>query len=214
MPASLLLPDDKATIKAAQPKSNHKILTATVARLFVAYPDKSRWTYTHLFGGILLVKDLHNGASFLRIIDMSGGSGRRVLWEQELYEGFDFVQQKPFFFSFAGDEHVFGLDFADVGEAAEFAKKVWGRTPKLGRKTSAARVPASPAARGSGPSATQRILRLDNAKYRELVRVLASYSIAEDMLDDPDTAKFIQKFVSQNGGVDNMTRSASSAAPT
>ncbi|KAI8318325.1 PH domain-like protein, partial [Martensiomyces pterosporus] len=94
-----------------------KILIATIARLFAAHPGKGSWTYTHKFGGLVLVKDLHNGASFLRIIDMNG-TGHRVVWEQELYEGFEFIEQKPYFFTFAGDEYVFGLDFADASEAA------------------------------------------------------------------------------------------------
>ncbi|KAJ2034491.1 hypothetical protein IW146_000307 [Coemansia sp. RSA 922] len=234
MPAvSLLSAEDKAAIKAAQPSSKHKILSAAIARLFVALPGRPTWSYTHRFGGLVLVKDAHNRASFLRIINLAG-AGNRILWEQELYEGFDFAEQRPFFYTVAGDEHLFGLDFADAKEAAGFASKVARRVSKLSVKqrpsstTPAAaqmaqsqqqqqQAPPTAAARGAkslgGPTATQRILNLDDDKYRKLVKALAAYSITEGMLDDPDTAKFIQKFVSQNGSVDNMIRSSQPAPP-
>ncbi|KAJ2418844.1 hypothetical protein GGF41_004880, partial [Coemansia sp. RSA 2531] len=131
MPAvSLLSAEDKAAIKAAQPSSKHKILSAAIARLFVALPGRPTWSYTHRFGGLVLVKDAHNRASFLRIINLAG-AGNRILWEQELYEGFDFAEQRPFFYTVAGDEHLFGLDFADAKEAAGFASKVARRVSKL-----------------------------------------------------------------------------------
>ncbi|KAJ2438527.1 hypothetical protein GGF42_008265, partial [Coemansia sp. RSA 2424] len=216
--ASLLSAEDKAAIKAAQPSSKHKILSAAIARLFVALPGRPTWSYTHRYGGLVLVKDAHNRASFLRIINLAG-SGNRILWEQELYEGFDFAEQRPFFYTVAGDEHMFGLDFADAKEAAGFASKVSRRVSKLSvkqRPGSAAQaassqmphsqqqqqqaLSAAAAAAGlgakslGGPTATQRILNLDDDKYRKLVKALAAYSITEGMLDDPDTAKFIQGF--------------------
>ncbi|KAJ2860316.1 hypothetical protein GGH94_005590 [Coemansia aciculifera] len=236
MPAvSLLSAEDKAAIKAAQPSSKHKILSAAIARLFVALPDRPTWSYTHRFGGLVLVKDAYNRASFLRIINLAG-AGNRILWEQELYEGFDFAEQRPFFYTVAGDEHLFGLDFADAKEAAGFASKVARRVSKLSVKqrpsstTPAAtqmaqsqqqqqqqQTPLTAAARGGkslgGQTATQRILNLDDDKYRKLVKALAAYSITEGMLDDADNAKFIQKFVSQNGSVDNMIRSSQPAPP-
>ncbi|KAJ2744906.1 hypothetical protein GGI20_002598 [Coemansia sp. BCRC 34301] len=237
MPAvSLLSAEDKATIKAAQPSSKHKILSAAIARLFVALPGRPAWSYTHRYGGLVLVKDAHNRASFLRIINLAG-AGNRILWEQELYEGFDFAEQRPFFYTVTGDEHLFGIDFADAKEAAGFASKVTRRVSKLSVKqrpgsaaqgavsqmthpqqqmslsAAAAAAPGLGVKSPGGPTATQRILNLDDDKYRKLVKALAAYSITEGMLDDPDTAKFIQKFVSQNGSVDNMIRSSQPAAP-
>ncbi|KAJ2799243.1 hypothetical protein H4S07_005491, partial [Coemansia furcata] len=185
--ASLLSAEDKAAIKAAQPSSKHVT-----------------------------------------------GAGNRILWEQELYEGFDFVEQRPFFYTVAGDEYLFGIDFSDAKEATGFASKVARRVAKLSVKqrpgsttplatgvssqaAQSQQTPLAATARDTkslgGPTATQRILNLDDDKYRKLVKALAAYSITEGMLDDPDTAKFIQKFVSQNGSVDNMIRSTQPAAP-
>ncbi|KAJ2800912.1 hypothetical protein H4R20_003877, partial [Coemansia guatemalensis] len=202
------------------------ILAAAIARLFVARPGQSEWKYTGRFGGLVLVKDAHNRASFLRLVNLGGVAGMPLLWEQEIYEGFEFTEQRPFFFTLLGDEHVFGLDFADSKEAASFAFKVGRRIAKMSGKrgshgsadaASHAPPPSLPGrgAKPSGaPTATQRILHLDDAKYRKLVKALAAHNITESMLDDPDTAKFIQKFVSQNGSVDNMIRSVKPSAPT
>ncbi|KAJ1993197.1 hypothetical protein GGI25_006327 [Coemansia spiralis] len=226
--ASLLSSEDKAAIKAAQPSSTHKILAAAIARLFAAQPGKTNWTYTHKLGGLILVKDAsRNRPSFLRIVNLSG-SGPSILWEQELYEGFEFIEQKPFFFALFGDDYIFGLDFVDEREAATFASKVSRRIAKVSGKrgdqaaagsaslqTSAAPPASAPAAarlngnalKGGGPTATQKILNLDDEKYSKLVKALAAFNITEGMLDDPDTAKFIKKFVSQNGSVDKMIHS-------
>ncbi|KAI9502620.1 hypothetical protein BX070DRAFT_235660 [Coemansia spiralis] len=211
--ASLLSSEDKAAIKAAQPSSTHKILAAAIARLFAAQPGKTNWTYTHKLGGLILVKDAsRNRPSFLRIVNLSG-SGPSILWEQELYEGFEFIEQKPFFFALFGDDYIFGLDFVDEREAATFASKVSRRIAKVSGKrgdqaaagsaslqTSAAPPASAPAAarlngnalKGGGPTATQKILNLDDEKYSKLVKALAAFNITEGMLDDPDTAKFIK----------------------
>ncbi|KAJ1738181.1 hypothetical protein LPJ68_005763, partial [Coemansia sp. RSA 1086] len=220
--ASLLSSEEKSAIKAAQPSSKHKILAAAIARVFAARPGE-KWRYTNRFGGLVLVKDAHNKASFLRLINLGGVSGSSLLWEQELYEGFEFTEQRPFFYTVVGDDYIFGLDFADEKEAASFAAKVGRRISKMSGKRSTSTAPASttappappgrPARQSQGPTATQRILNLDNAKYAKLVKALAAHNITENMLDDPDTAKFIQKFVSMNGSVDNMIRSGKSPSP-
>ncbi|KAJ1859901.1 hypothetical protein LPJ73_001630, partial [Coemansia sp. RSA 2703] len=211
MPApSLLSHDDRSTILNVQPKPKHSVLGAAVARLFVAHPDKRRWTYTHRFGGLVLVKDTHNNdASFLRIINLSP-SGKSVLWEQELYRGFEFTRHAPFFFTVVGDEHVFGLDFADVDEASKFEEKVRKRARKIMKQQQQQQRNSVP----NGPSATQRSLNLDDEKYRKLVKALSAYNITESMLDDPNTAKLIKDFVNQNGSVDNMIRSVHPTAPS
>ncbi|KAJ1760391.1 hypothetical protein H4S00_006081, partial [Coemansia sp. D1744] len=211
--ASLLSSEEKSAIKAAQPSSKHKILAAAIARVFAARPG-DKWKYTKRFGGLVLVKDAHSKASFLRLVNLGGAAGPPLLWEQELYEGFDFTEQRPFFYTVVGDDYIFGLDFADEKEAAAFASKVGRRIAKMPGKRSTASVagaapsvPDRSARISEGPTATQKILNLDNAKYRKLVKALAAHNITESMLDDPDTARFIEKFVSMNGSVDNMIRS-------
>ncbi|KAJ2359628.1 hypothetical protein H4S02_010348, partial [Coemansia sp. RSA 2611] len=182
--ASLLTSEEKSAIKAAQPSSKHKILAAAIARVFAARPGE-KWKYTRRFGGLVLVKDAHNKASFLRLVNLGGASGPSLLWEQELYEGFEFSEQCPYFYTVVGDDYLFGLDFSDEREAAAFASKVGRRIAKMSGKRGAP-VAAPPAApehntnrMSDGPTATQKILNLDNAKYRKLVKALAAHNITE-----------------------------------
>ncbi|KAJ1961435.1 hypothetical protein IWQ62_003873, partial [Dispira parvispora] len=125
---SVTLPssEDKAIIKRALPSNVNKILTATVARVFVARPPATAWTYTRLVGALALVRDhTLNNTYFLRLVDMQNNRG--VLWEQELYQDFELTLRQPFFYTFEGDEYMFGLDFADEGEAKQFCKKLKNR---------------------------------------------------------------------------------------
>ncbi|RKP09313.1 hypothetical protein THASP1DRAFT_3213, partial [Thamnocephalis sphaerospora] len=118
--------EDKAAIKKALPGKVNKIVTATVARLYVAYPDPEAWTYTGIMGAVVLLRDeSRNGAFFFRIVDLMMGRG--VLWEQELYKDFYYHQDKPFFHTFEIESCLAGLSFADEHEASVFYKKVLSR---------------------------------------------------------------------------------------
>ncbi|KAI9225435.1 MAG: hypothetical protein DHS80DRAFT_33703, partial [Piptocephalis tieghemiana] len=98
--ATLPNPEDKAAIKRAVPATNNKILTATVVRLFVAYPNPKVWSFTGMTGAIVFCQDRSRSQSyFFRLVDLAEGKG--VLWEQELYEDFYYHQDTPFFHTFA-----------------------------------------------------------------------------------------------------------------
>lgn len=98
---SALSTDDKNKIKAAIPNSSNKILTATIARVYYAYPDPKSWAYSGLQGALALAKDNTRNAHFFRLVDLVGTRG--VVWEHELYEGFEYYEDRPFFYSFPGD---------------------------------------------------------------------------------------------------------------
>ncbi|RKP35272.1 hypothetical protein BJ085DRAFT_28421 [Dimargaris cristalligena] len=135
--ATLPSPEDKATIKRALPSNQNKILTATVARLFAARPNSPNWEYTHIMGAITFVRDYSlNSTYFLRMVDLM--SNRGVIWEQELYDGFDYTMRQPFFYTFTGDEYIFGLDFVDDEEAKTFFKKLKNRDSSKGGKAPSA----------------------------------------------------------------------------
>ncbi|KAI8070849.1 hypothetical protein BC940DRAFT_331670 [Gongronella butleri] len=123
---SVTLPtsEDKNTVRRALPTS--RIVTAAVARLHIAYPSSTAWSYTNVWGAATFCKDKKKANSFfIRIVDLEQQRG--VLWEQELYEGFDYVKECPFFHTFGTDEHLAGLEFVDQGEADTFYKKVTNR---------------------------------------------------------------------------------------
>ena len=128
MPSSLNS-DDKAKIKRAIPKANNKIITAAVARLYVSFPDPNKWNFTGLSGAIVLARDTVGDTYFLKLVDVVGAG--QVLWDQELWKGFQYNQDRTFFHSFEIEGIFAGLSFAEEGEAQGFYRKVSGL--KLGQ---------------------------------------------------------------------------------
>ncbi|KAF9941465.1 hypothetical protein BGZ67_005047 [Mortierella alpina] len=116
-------PEDKAIVKRFLSSPNTRIITATVARLYIAYPDPSQWTYSGILGAVTLIQT--SQAFYLRIVDLLYGRG--IVWEQELYSGFVYCQDESFFHTFQTDTYVAGLSFADEHEAEVFYGKVHGR---------------------------------------------------------------------------------------
>jgi hypothetical protein len=72
--SSTISSSDKSKIKSALPSSANKILTATVARIFVAHPSQSSWSYTGIEGALAFVRDLNKNAFYLRAIDLKVSS--------------------------------------------------------------------------------------------------------------------------------------------
>ncbi|RDB26823.1 Wiskott-Aldrich syndrome 1 [Hypsizygus marmoreus] len=116
---STLSAEERAKLKAAVPGS--KVLHAALARIYYAYPQPDKWSYAGLQGAIAFVKDASNTLSF-KMIDLEGTRG--VIWEHELYEGFDYHPDRAFFHSFAGDDCMIGFVFVNETEAKAFWKKV------------------------------------------------------------------------------------------
>ncbi|EJF63715.1 WH1-domain-containing protein, partial [Dichomitus squalens LYAD-421 SS1] len=125
MPAqSTLSNDEKTKVKAAVNSPANKILTAALARIYYAHPNPNEWSYTGLQGALAFVRD-QQGVYNLKLVDLTGTRG--IIWEHELYEGFEYFQDRPFFHSFAGDECMIGIVFSDESEAKTFYKKVTTR---------------------------------------------------------------------------------------
>ncbi|KAI0330310.1 WH1-domain-containing protein [Cubamyces sp. BRFM 1775] len=122
MPAqSTLSSDEKTKVKAAVNSPANKIFTAALARIYYAYPKPDEWSYTGLQGALAFVKDTQ-GVFYLKLVDLAGTRG--IIWEHELYEGFEYNQDRSFFHSFPGDDCMIGIVFADESEAKTFYKKV------------------------------------------------------------------------------------------
>lgn len=102
MPAqSTLSTDDKNKVKAAIPNSSNKIFTAALVRIYYAYPEPDKWSYAGLQGALALSKDNLKNTITFKLVDLNGTRG--VIWEHELYDGFEYYSDRPFFHSFAGD---------------------------------------------------------------------------------------------------------------
>lgn len=71
---SILNDADKETVKRNVPKPANKIFAVAVARLYVAYPDPQRWTYTGIQGAAVVCNDLVGRTCWLKIVDVSVSS--------------------------------------------------------------------------------------------------------------------------------------------
>ena len=68
---SIINDDDRETVKRFVPKSSNRIQAVAVARLFVAYPNRSKWSYTGLQGAVVLANDLVGNTFWLKMVDIS-----------------------------------------------------------------------------------------------------------------------------------------------
>lgn len=71
---SILNDEDKDTVKRFVPKQSNKIQAVAVAKLYVAYPDPTKWTYTGLQGAVVLANDLVGNTYWLKMVDISVSS--------------------------------------------------------------------------------------------------------------------------------------------
>ena len=104
---STLSSDDKNKVKSAVPVSSFKIHTATLARIYFAYPEPSRWSYGGLQGALAFVHDKQKNIFSVKMVDLAGTRG--IIWEHELYEGFEYFSDRPYFQTFEGDVSQVGL---------------------------------------------------------------------------------------------------------
>ncbi|KAI9779197.1 MAG: hypothetical protein M1816_003654 [Peltula sp. TS41687] len=133
---SILSDDDKETVKRTVPKPSNKIHAVAVARLYIAYPDRQRWTDTGLQGAAVLANDLVGNTYWLKLVDISP-SNRGVIWDQEIYDGFSYNQDRTFFHSFELEECLAALSFVDEKEAKQFKKKIDEREKNASKATKA-----------------------------------------------------------------------------
>jgi len=68
---SILTDDEKQIVKRAVPKSANKIHAVAVAKLYIAYPNRARWTYTGITGAAVLANDLVGHTFWLKMVDIS-----------------------------------------------------------------------------------------------------------------------------------------------
>ncbi|KAL0937572.1 wiskott-aldrich syndrome protein [Colletotrichum truncatum] len=131
---SVLSDDDKETVKRFVPKQTNKIQAVAVARLYVAYPNPAKWTYTGIQGAIVLSNDLVGNTYWLKMVDISSGN-RGVIWDQEIFDTWNYNQDRTYFHTFEIEECLAGLSFVDEKEAKQFKKKMDDREKNASRAT-------------------------------------------------------------------------------
>ncbi|EMG49271.1 LAS17 Proline-rich protein LAS17 [Candida maltosa Xu316] len=216
----ILTTQDKDQIKRAIPKANNKIIDATVARLYIAYPDPTKWVYTGLVGAIALVDDLVGHTFFLKMVDIIGHRG--VLWDQELYVNFEYNQDRKFFHTFEIEDCLVGLLFEDTNDASHFYKRVtsrskYGSSATVKNKSAIAlKERAGPVHDHSAPGPRGEFMDVNTAQrerrakgvlyyddvpppeWRSLYAELAAAGISEDMI--ADNREFIKDYIAKQGG--------------
>ena len=68
---SLIEGNDRQTVKRTVPKQSNKIHAAGVAKLYVAYPNRQKWTFTGLQGAAVLANDLVGNTYWIKLVDLS-----------------------------------------------------------------------------------------------------------------------------------------------
>ncbi|KAJ3539632.1 hypothetical protein NM688_g6335 [Phlebia brevispora] len=119
---STLTKEEKDKIKAAVPSSSFKVQTAALARIYYAYPNPQTWSYSGIQGALAFVLDLSRNVFCLKMVDIVGTRG--VVWQHELYDGFEYYEDRPYFHTFEGDECMIAIVLADSNEAKTLYKKV------------------------------------------------------------------------------------------
>ena len=135
---SILSDADKEIVKRTVPKASNKIQAVAVAKLYVAYPNRALWTYTGLQGAVVLSNDLVGNTFWIKLVDVSPAS-RGVIWDQEIYDTFQYNQDRTFFHSFElqNPDCMAGLSFVDEKEAKQFMKKMNDREKNASKGTKA-----------------------------------------------------------------------------
>ncbi|KXJ93975.1 hypothetical protein Micbo1qcDRAFT_193275 [Microdochium bolleyi] len=131
---SILSEEDKETVKRVVPKQTNKIQAVAVAKLYAAYPDRTRWSYTGLQGAVVLSNDLVGNTYWVKLVDVSP-AGRGVIWDQEIYDTWNYNQDRTFFHSFETEDCLVGLSFVDEKEAKQFKKKMDEREKNASKAT-------------------------------------------------------------------------------
>ena len=67
----VLSESDKETVKRTVPKAANKIQAVAVARLYVAHPNRQKWTFTGLQGAVVLANDLIGNTFWIKLVDVS-----------------------------------------------------------------------------------------------------------------------------------------------
>ncbi|SNX85311.1 related to Neural Wiskott-Aldrich syndrome protein [Melanopsichium pennsylvanicum] len=227
--SSTISSSDKSKVKSAIPSSTNKIITATVGRVYAAYPTPSQWSYTGLEGAIAFVRDLAKATFYFKVVDLKGTRG--VIWEHELYDGFQYNQDRTFFHSYEGDECLIAFSFADETEASDLYKKVNHRSKYAKSKsTSSTTKKKKPSSGGKidksmigAPSGFKHVAHMGfsaehgfssenvDPTWQALLEQLGNLGISEN--DIRQNESFIKDFVGKRGGPSAAAKPAPPAAP-
>ncbi|XP_047102964.1 neural Wiskott-Aldrich syndrome protein-like [Schistocerca piceifrons] len=133
-------------------------LASAVIQLFVSDPpDHSSWR-KYDAGVLCLVKDNSRKSYFFRLYCLTR---KQMVWEHEVYKGFDYKTLRPFLHSFEGEDCMVGFNFANEEEAS-LVKTVLFEKLEARKQHKARRSHTSPQSRQVNVHQTGPLLPGDN----------------------------------------------------
>ncbi|GAA5870967.1 hypothetical protein JCM1840_002741 [Sporobolomyces johnsonii] len=118
---STLTSSEKSLIKKHAPVgSGDKIHAAAIGRVYYAFPDPAKWSYSGISGAVVFGWGQQGG--WLKVVDLAGTRG--VIWQHGIVEDMAYYQDRTFFHTFPSDDCMIGLAFASESEASELFKKI------------------------------------------------------------------------------------------
>ncbi|GAA5965538.1 hypothetical protein JCM8115_001564, partial [Rhodotorula mucilaginosa] len=118
---SSLTSHEKALVKKYAPTAHKdKIHAAAIGRVYYAYPDPAKWSYSGIAGAVTFGWGANGG--WIKVVDLAGTRG--VIWQHAVLADMPYYQDRTFFHTFPSDDCMIGIAFSSESEAAELFKKV------------------------------------------------------------------------------------------
>ncbi|KDE04549.1 hypothetical protein MVLG_05020 [Microbotryum lychnidis-dioicae p1A1 Lamole] len=150
---STLTSNEKSLIKKHAPSApGDKIHTAAVARVYYAFPDPAKWSYSGISGALVFGWGSQGG--WIKVVDLAGTRG--TIWIHEIVEEMQYYQDRTFFHTFPSDDCMIGLAFSSESEAAEMFKKVSMRSKYASKAGQSSKKSSSASAATSSPSGKKK----------------------------------------------------------
>ena len=114
--SALISHDENEIVFSVLGEGRQSKATAVVQMFHALPPGSLQWT-KYKTGVLCFVKDYTQRSYFLRLVDIPT---KTIVFDQELYYDFVYKCPQPYFHTFAGDDFMVGLNFADAKEADHF----------------------------------------------------------------------------------------------
>ena len=91
---SSLTSHEKALVKKYAPTAHKdKIHAAAIGRVYYAYPDPAKWSYSGIAGAVTFGWGANGG--WIKVVDLAGTRG--VIWQHALLADMPYYQDRTFF---------------------------------------------------------------------------------------------------------------------
>ncbi|CAG2107363.1 unnamed protein product, partial [Medioppia subpectinata] len=112
-PSALLSKEENTVLFGLLGKKCTTLSSSVVQLLLTEPPHHSKWQI-RCTGVVCFVKDNPKRSYFIRVYDFDR---QQLVWEQELYNTFQYKTPREFFHTFEAHDCMAGLNFADDKEA-------------------------------------------------------------------------------------------------